>query len=150
MFVSSGQIYVFLACFAVGGVSGIFLSVSRGVKYLIKNKIVAVISDITAFLAITLSFIGLSFAFGFPNIRAYMPLGVFLGVIAYMKSFHIILAKLTIMIYNYIITHTGRIIRNANDRRKTKKINSRRRSRRGAFGSDTAIDNGLSVDSDRG
>lgn len=151
MFVSFGQFYVFVACFALGGVSGVFLSLSQMVKFFVKKRFLGVLSDTAAFAFIAAVYIAASYAFGFPSLRAYMIAGVLLGIIAYMKSFHILLAKIVGMVYNKITKlFTSRTVKKHNDGRKTKKIDSGGRGRCRASGVDIAYGDGLSIDSDRG
>ena len=151
MFVSSGQIFVFLACLSVGGVSGVFLSLSTALKRLFKRWWVGVILDTFAFFMVTVIYFLASQYFKFPSVRAYMIAGVLLGVWAYMKSFHIILAKSLFLVYNISKRYIKiRKVRRKNDGRKTKKANSCRRGRCCIVGVNSHIGYGLSTDSDRG
>lgn len=151
MFVSYGQIFVFLACVTVGCTSGIFLSFSQCLKRLITNRAVGVLLDITAFIAVTITYLFLSFSWGFPSVRAYMIVGVIVGLWGYMKSFHIILAKSAVLVYNISVRYIKiRKVRQKNDRGKTKKVNSRRGSGRSFAGVNTRVGYGLSTDCDRG
>ena len=52
MFVTKSQIYVFIACVAFGGISGIFFSFSSILKFFLKNDILKVFCDILSCLVI--------------------------------------------------------------------------------------------------
>lgn len=146
MFVTENQIFVFIACIAFGGVSGIIFSLLQPVKILFKIKSVAVALDIISFLIVWALFVQYSLMMEFPSIRAYMPIGVFIGLTLYFKSFKIILAKYIQKLYNRC-----RIIfvKVRNDRRKNKKIDSRRDGRRGASRRHTSRRDDLSVNINR-
>ena len=103
MFVSSNQIYVFLACVTIGCCCGVFLSVSHLLKIVIKNKILTALCDIIAFLLISLVYVAWSHHWRFPSFRMYMMVGLFLGLVLYMKSFHIILAKFIKKLYTILV-----------------------------------------------
>ena len=96
------QLYVFIACVGFGGVSGILFSVSRLIYSATGNRIVKAITDIAVCIICTAAYLLYSYALKFPSFRAYMPVGVFTGIAAYMKSFHITVANLLQMTYNKI------------------------------------------------
>lgn len=100
MFVTKSQIYVFIACVAFGGVSGMLLSVSSMLKFFLGNKILKIMSDVIFCVLISFFYCEYSYCLSFPNFRVYMPLGVFVGIYLYLKSFHIILAKYVKLLYN--------------------------------------------------
>ena len=100
MFVSSGQFYIFLSCVTFGGLCGFFYSLIVFVKKFIKSKWFNSILDLLFFLCIGTLFVVYSFKFNFPNVRVYMLVGVLLGLILYMESFHLILANLLKKLYN--------------------------------------------------
>ncbi len=100
MFVTANQIYIFFACVAFGGVSGLFFSTSIALKKIIKNKWLKILPDVVAFFVITPLYVLYSFCMRFSNLRVYMLLGVVIGIILYLKSFHIILAKFIKKVYN--------------------------------------------------
>ena len=150
MFVSYGQIFVFLACVTIGCTSGIFLSFSQCLKRLITNRAVGVLLDITAFIAVTITYLFLSFSWGFPSVRAYMIVGVIVGLWGYMKSFHIILAKFTKKFYNIIIKKLTKGKGTKDDRSKSKKVDSGLNGRGSVAFIYSSNDNGLSNDYNSG
>ncbi len=109
MFVTSGQFYVFISCVAFGCVSGVLLGVSDCVKRMVKNRALQISSDVFAFVLICFSFVAYSYLLNFPNVRAYMFLGVFLGIVLTFKSFNIILAKIGKKIYNICVKKKRKI-----------------------------------------
>ena len=96
------QLYVFIACVALGGVFGILFSVSRLIYSATGNRIIKTITDIVTCIICTFAYLIYSYTLKFPSFRVYMPVGVFAGIAAYMKSFHIIVANLMQMAYNRI------------------------------------------------
>lgn len=100
MFVAKSQIYVFIACFALGGGCGIFFSLAAAFKFFIKNKYVRAIPDTIAFILCAVFYVIFAYSLKFPSFRVYMPFGVILGIAVYMKSFHIILAIIWKKLYN--------------------------------------------------
>ena len=102
MFVSNGQFYVFVACVAFGGITGVLFTFSKIFKNLAKNNFLKIIFDVIAFLVLSFFYILFSNKLCFPSFRTYMVLGVLVGIIIYLKSFHIILAKTLKKIYNII------------------------------------------------
>ncbi|MBQ3596832.1 MAG: spore cortex biosynthesis protein YabQ [Clostridia bacterium] len=100
MFVSSGQFYVLLSCIAFGVCCGVVRSIFTFFGAILNNKPIKIILDILFFVIIGFLFVLYSFRFSFPNVRAYMILGVFVGILLYMESFHIILAKFLERLYN--------------------------------------------------
>ncbi len=100
MFVTASQLFVFLACVAFGGTAGVLLSVPIAVNTLLKNRLLKGVLDALCFAVIYLLFLKYSLTLNFPSLRVYMVAGVFLGIFAYLKSYHIILAKITKKAYN--------------------------------------------------
>ncbi len=100
MFVTSGQLYVFLGSIAFGSASGLFYSVFSLVKFLFKNKIVDIILDVLFFVLFSVGYVCFSVYYGFPSLRLYMPIGALTGLLLYMKSFGIILANTAKKLYN--------------------------------------------------
>ena len=99
------QFYIFVSCVAIGGFCGLFFSLSRAIKYVFGVKIgryLGILFDICAFVLTTLTYVRLSYVLNFPNFRFYMAFGVIIGLVAYLKSFHFILAKIGKKIYNII------------------------------------------------
>jgi hypothetical protein len=157
------QFYIFFACFSIGAVCGIFFSCSCAIKYVFKNKkikIVGVITDFFAFALTAIFYIYLSYKLNFPNFRFYMPIGVLLGVFAYIKSLHILLAKLLKKHYNIIeekikvkvFTLRAKFtkVKTKNDRIKVKKGNiSGNRRRSNAYG-DIGVGASVSINIHKG
>ena len=102
MFVTASQIYVFITCVALGGVFGALLSISCSIKNFIKNICLKAIPDFVVFVLCDVIYAFVSYNMKFPNVRIYMFLGIFVGIITYLKSFHILLAKIIKKIYNII------------------------------------------------
>lgn len=130
MFVTSNQFFVFLSCFTFGVMAGIMFSISQIVHDYNKNAIIKGVLDFTAFIFTLVFFFIYSFSNKFPSFRIYMVFGVFLGILAYMKSFHIILAKIVKKIYNkvYINKREKRRCQQAR-KKKTKRILFRQKRR---------------------
>ena len=124
MFVTKSQIFIFIACLSFGGVCGIFYSFSAAVKYFIKNKFIKAIPDVIASLFIALIYVNFSFSINFPNVRAYMMAGVFVGIFLYLKSFHILLAKNSEKIYNIC---KNKILKAKDVRKQSKRKNTNNR-----------------------
>ncbi len=108
MFVSSGQIFVFLACIAFGGASGFVFTLFSPLKRIVKKMIFINIIDFISMCLIAFLFLIFGNFFNFPSLRAYMIVGVLIGIFCYFKSFNIILAKARKKIYNIIIKNKGR------------------------------------------
>ncbi len=118
MFVTSNQIYIFLACVAYGGVSGVIFSILFCVKKIVKNQFLAFTFDFISFIVVAFGYLLYSYSLKFSDFRIYMPIGVFIGILAYLKSFHILVAKYVKKIYNII----RKIFKKVNDDRiKSKK-----------------------------
>ena len=103
MFVSSGQFYIFLACLSFGAASGIFLSISSAIKFFVKNKIIKIILDAVFLAPIGFLFSLYSLKLNFPSLRGYMLIAIFIGILVYLKSFHIIVAFLKKVCYNKVV-----------------------------------------------
>lgn len=152
MFVTKSQLYIFLACVSFGGVVGLVHNFSFALKLLFKYKIVKIAIDVLFSIPIGFAFAEYCFAMNFPSLRAYMLVGVFVGLYLYFKSFYILLAKLTQKLYNICKEKIlkARNVRkskrkNTNNRRKGKKVNSRKYGRGGIAYGDTFNGDGLSV-----
>ena len=100
MFVSKGQIYVFIACVAYGIMSSIIFLMTRILKCKFKQTKVVQLFDVLGYVLISLGYIIYSHLFSFPNFRLYMPFGVLVGHYLSIKSFHITLAKTFKKVYN--------------------------------------------------
>jgi len=118
MFVSGGQFYVFIACLALGAICGILFSFSAIIKLAINNKFIRIIPDLSAFIITCIIYVTYSFLLKFPSFRVYMAFGVILGIYLYLKSFHIILAKIIKKAYNIIDEKISRKNKSKHDRRK--------------------------------
>lgn len=142
MFVTANQIYVFLACVSFGGCSGIIFSVSELFKRFISNKWLRFLPDFLAFMVVTVLYVFSAYHMRFPNLRLYMILGVMLGVVIYLKSFHILLAKTFKKAYNII----KRIkVKTKDDGIKNKKTDCSVDRGRGIARCYTRVNNALSV-----
>ena len=93
MFVTKNQFYVFLACVAFG----VFLAC-----------LLCCIIELFFWAFSSLIFSYYSHILCFPNFRPYMLIGVLCGFFGYLKSFHIILAKITKKFYNRVVNKTSR------------------------------------------
>ena len=145
MFVTANQFYVFIACLSFGSIVGVIFSFVELIKYLVKKTVVIkVLIDFFAFVIVLGLYIIYSFNMHFPSFRLYMVLGVFLGIFAYKKSFHIILAKFLKKIYNIIKPKIKKLKVKRHDRRKSKKNDSGNDSGGSASARDIARNHGVS------
>ena len=102
MFVTANQFYVFISCVFLGVFLGLPLSFVKFVNFLVKNKILTNVLYVIYFINLSLAYVYFAHALYFPSFRIYMIIGVLLGLFAYMKSLHFILAKLVEKLYNRI------------------------------------------------
>jgi hypothetical protein len=102
VFVSANQLYIFLACICCGAIIGMFFSPYLFLRRFVKIKLLKIILDILYFVLSSFFYVCYSSKMKFPSIRFFMPFGVLFGLICYMKSFHIILAKILKKLYNLI------------------------------------------------
>lgn len=102
MFVSKGQFLVFCCSISFGAFAGIFYSFLNTYTVFLKNKWLKFIVDVFIFCLISISYVAYSYLCNMPNLRFYMILGVFLGFLIYIKTFHYILAKYIKKLYNII------------------------------------------------
>lgn len=144
MFVSKNQFFVFIACIAYGALSGGLFSIFSVVKFFIKVKSVKTIIDVLTFIIAGLGYVFYGYKLEFPDFRLYMAVGVFIGIFAYFKSLHILLAKYAKKFYNRIEIKKSKRKKAENDRSKVKKVNSRGDSRRGATFDNSSIYDGMS------
>lgn len=100
MFVTFGQFYIFLGLIAYGAVSGVAYSVFSTVKFMVKNKIFNIISDVLFFILFSIGYVCFSVYYGLPSLRLYMPLSALFGLLLYMKSCGIVLANTAKKLYN--------------------------------------------------
>ena len=145
MFVTHNQFYVFIACMAFGGVGGVLFSVFFAIKFFIKNAIFKRVIDVLIFILLGIIFVIYSYFMNFSDLRVYMIIGVFVGILMYFKSLHILLAKFFKKHYNIINTKIIRRRKAKDERNKVEKVNSRHHGRRSFVVGDTIVDNGLSV-----
>ena len=115
-------------------------------KLFTRNKIFEIAVDVIYFIFLSALFCFYAFLMYFPTIRAYMLVGVLVGLLLYFKSFHILLAKCAKKIYN--ITKKT-FLKVKNDRIKVKKNDSRVDRRRSAFVGVSIIGYDLSTSGDR-
>ncbi len=102
MYVSANQFYVFIASVAIGGLGAVPFSIFYPLKKILNNKIISSLIDFCCCLILLGAFILISYKLNFPSLRAYMLVGVFIGVFLYLKSFNILLAKCTNKVYNIL------------------------------------------------
>ncbi len=118
MFVTSTQIYVFIASIAFGGFCGVLFSISELFKNFFNNVFLRIIPDLIAFIITAFLYILYASLLKFPNFRLYMPLGVILGIFIYLKSFHILLAKYVKITYNIFVKIFSRMKKTKDERGK--------------------------------
>lgn len=100
MFVTANQIFEFLVCIYAGLLSGIIYDIFYAIKQFCGGKKFDIILDIVFFVVFALIYIFVSFIFEFPVFRLYMFLSAQLGLLMYIKSFHILFANAVKKIYN--------------------------------------------------
>ena len=102
--VASEQLKIFLSCLALGFLGGVCHDLFYGVVTPMKNgkweARANFIYEIAYFLAFALAFVGLQARLGFPDPRAYLYFGIFIGFWVYYKNLQIILAFLKKVCYN--------------------------------------------------
>ena len=103
MYVTKNQIFVFIACYAFGCVVGVSFGIIDHIKKIIKVRFLGVVLEVLNFFIVSIIYLLYSHALRFPNFRLYMIIGVFLGVLSYLKSLHIIVAKCLQKVYNIIV-----------------------------------------------
>ncbi|MGN0806884.1 MAG: spore cortex biosynthesis protein YabQ [Candidatus Coproplasma sp.] len=106
------QAFILLTCILCGAASGVLydvLYIARTIvcgvdkqKYTLKDKIFTLICDLIYFAVFAAAFIYLCVCFDFYQLRAYMLVGLALGVLIYLKSFHLCIAFLIKTVYNKI------------------------------------------------
>ena len=146
MFVSFGQFYVFFACVAFGGICGVLFSLAAAIKHTFKNVVVKILADTLAFILTSIFYIFYSYSLGFPSIRFYMILGVFVGITAYLKSLHVLLAKMVKKFYNIVKKKIKGFNLVRYVRFKSKKADNSKHGGCGASCSNSPIRNGVSND----
>ncbi len=120
MFLTLSQPRIIVICIGIGILSGIIYDVIYFFTEYFNNKIVNFIKDILYFILTSFLFTAISLKANLGNFRFYMALLVVLGALLYMKSFHKIIAKSYVRVYNII---NKIFIKVKNARRKEKKGN---------------------------
>lgn len=115
----ANQIFIFLMCLLSGLISGILYDAFFIVKKIFKLKILHITADVTFFICFSAIFVFMAVLFELPQTRAYMIIASLLGLLLYVKSFHIIVAFLFKMLYNVIVKKRYRLKGDSDDRRKT-------------------------------
>lgn len=134
MFVTKSQIFVFIACVAIGGVGGIFFAISDFIKLFIKNERFRFLPDIAAFSLLAVWYGFASFMLRFPSYRFYMTVGVVSGLFLYMKSFRLTLDLWMKKLYNVIIKTIAAI-----QAARTRRINNAKNGKKRRNGKRAAI-----------
>lgn len=106
------QIFIFLTCMCCGIASGVLYDILYIVRsfvcgvnffaYTVKDKIFTAVCDLLYFAALAGAYVFLAVLFGFGAVRLYMLCAVAVGVLLYLKSFHIIVAFFVRKVYNRI------------------------------------------------
>ncbi len=104
------QAFILLICVLCGAASGIvydILFVARSIvcgvdrrKFTLKDKIFTFICDLIYFVVFAALFTYVCICFEIYTLRLYMLIGAAVGVLIYLKSFHIIIAFLIKKVYN--------------------------------------------------
>lgn len=102
MFVSENQFFVFIACLSFGVSFGFLFSISKLIKSRISSVFLRILPDLVVFLLLSVAYVLYSHYLKFPNFRLYMIIGIVLGILIYLKSLHILLAKYLKMSYNIL------------------------------------------------
>lgn len=103
MFVTKNQFYVFVACISFGTIAGFVFCLLKSLNFFIQNRWVVHILDACYLTCFAFLFSYLSYLLLFPNFRPYMLVGFFIGFLGYLKSIHILLAKIKKKFYNICI-----------------------------------------------
>ncbi len=127
MFVTEGQLYYFIECVFIGVLCGAAYFPLAAVGEILSAKrfkakrAVGLIADALFAVPCCVIYGRMSLFFGFPDFRAYMPLGVALGFVAENASFNKTLAILTEKAYNKIAKSIALMLRRKHsDRKKVK------------------------------
>ena len=96
----ANQFFIFIICMLTGIVSGLLYDFFYVIKRLFRSKIVTAALNATFFTAFSVLYVFVAVMFEFPSSRGYMFIGCMLGLLAYVKSFHIIVAFLIEKVYN--------------------------------------------------
>ena len=96
------QLYQFLVCASCGIASGVIYDALYCLRTALRGRAVTVVCDILFFLLLACGYLFLSLLFGFPDLRPYLLLGLLLGLLLYLKSFHEIVAFFVKKVYNKV------------------------------------------------
>ncbi len=118
MFLTLSQPRIIVICLGIGVFSGIIYDIIFFFTEYFDNKIINFIKDIVYFILTAFLFTFISTLANLGNFRFYMALLVSLGAYLYIKTFHKIIAKIYIKVYNII---NKLLIKVKNARRKEKK-----------------------------
>ncbi len=118
MFLTLSQPRIIVICLSVGVLSGVIYDIIYFFTEYFNNKIVNFIKDLIYFILTAFLFTIISVKANLGNFRVYMALLVSFGAYLYIKSFHKIIAKIYIKVYNVI---NKLLIKVKNARRKEKK-----------------------------
>ena len=98
------QLKIFLICLLSGFLGGIFHELFSGVVTPMKNAKLEsrawLIYELVFFSSFGVAFVGIQSIFGFPDPRAYMYAGIFIGFWLYSKNLQIIVAFFKKVCYN--------------------------------------------------
>lgn len=145
MFITKNQFYIATACIAFGFVFAIILGIFSVVKFFIKDRIIKAILDVVLFVIMAVMFRVYAFMLNFPNVRLYMFLCVFIGILAYFKSLHILLAKNMKKFYNILRINFIKLKKAKDERIKVKKVDSCNNGRGSIVSGNIVVDNGIST-----
>lgn len=106
------RIFIFISCLSLGILSGTVYDILYIIRcsvcgvqlkyYTAKDKIFTIVCDIMYFVVLSSAYIFLSVIFEFEQTRFYMLLGCGIGIILYLKSFHLIVAFFVKKVYNSV------------------------------------------------
>ncbi len=100
MFATNNQLFIFLSCLSLGIASGVVYEFFYLLKKVVRLKIFKYIFTLIFFIVLSILYVALSVYFEFPSFRLYMYIGVLLGLVIYIKSFHYFIAILLKKGYN--------------------------------------------------
>ncbi len=151
MFVTADQIFIFAVCVMTGATGGViydFLMVIR----VIKSRVAIFVADVLFCVILAFLYLYTCYLFYFPAVRAYMFLGICLGLLAYAKSFHVAVAFVQKNVYNILskklATYRCRKKEKQRDRVQAKKTDYVHHRHRGTTCGDFVDGDVLSVDFD--
>lgn len=128
MFITLTQPRDFILCVSIGIISGIIYDIIYLLTNHINKKIVTIIGQLIYFILASVLFTKLSQIFSIGNFRLYMAIGVMVGLLIYIKSFHKTIAKIDKKVYNKINIIKTRIIN------LFRKVYERRKKAKGVIG----------------